>query len=97
MCPVPEPRDGELAEGTQAALQVQGVHMPQMQPHRRETAGDGGTGGPQETAGHGGCHRSGAPGLYRGDHACHDARAVMGTGYCQRGRQAATTEGRRQQ
>ena len=44
MCPLPEPRDDLVAEGSQAALQVQGLRLLQVQSHRRETEGHGGTG-----------------------------------------------------
>ena len=41
---VPQPRGHLLAQGTQEALQVQGLRMLQVQPHRGEAAGHGGAG-----------------------------------------------------
>jgi hypothetical protein len=44
VCTLPESRDDLVAEGPQAALQVQGLRLLQVQPHRRKTEGYGSTG-----------------------------------------------------
>ena len=41
MRPMPEPRNDLVAEGPQEALQVQGLRLLQVQPHRREAEGHG--------------------------------------------------------
>lgn len=52
--PLPQPRRGVLPEGTQALLPLEGLPVRQLPAGGGETAGDGGAGGPEEAASHGG-------------------------------------------
>lgn len=51
MCSLPEPRRGVQTEGPQAAVPMAGLPLCELRAGGGEAAGDGGAGGPEETAG----------------------------------------------
>jgi hypothetical protein len=48
---LPEPRGAVLAQGPQALLSLQGLHLREVHPDHRAAAGDGGAGGAAQAAG----------------------------------------------
>lgn len=76
---MPEPRDGVVAQGPQAALPVQGLRLPEVQPDCGAAAGDGGASRAEAAAGGRGRDRAGPARLRRGLFAHADPRAALGT------------------